>query len=226
LKDFLNTLNSNVTFTSISDILIVPVKISAISFSNNQLTIFAERFYNDDFNLVGDKKVNKSFNAYIFNVNCTKAFNENLLNSVDFSLENKYNKCSFYGLESSFKNKDFSFINKNELQLFKQYYSNKLDGEETSVASNGEDEFYWSTFCNGVIWMNSSTNSIYLGIKYKKPDLKASQIDYYFIKTDQLFFHKTSKKIKSLINKVTNVNNIIFNQNSILKEVDNLDFLK
>jgi len=224
-KSFLSVLNSNVIFTSIDDILIVPVKISDISFFNNHLTIFAERYYNDDFDLVWDKKVTKSVNAYVFNVYVAKTVNKYLINSQNFSFDNKYNKCSFYGEESNFEQKDLSFISDNELQSFHQYYSNELDGEETSVASNGKDEFYWSTLCNGVIWINSFTKSIYLGIRYKNPEVKVSQIDHYFIKTDQLYFQRKSEKIKRLINEATSAENIIFNQNSILKEVNNLDFI-
>jgi len=226
LKDFLNSLNSNVTFTLIDDILIVPVKISNILLLDNPPTIFAERYYNDDFDFVWDRKVKKSVNAYIFNVNVAKTVNENLMNGPNFSFENKYNKCSFYGEESSFGKDHLSFINDNRLGSFYRYYSNELDGKEALVESSGKNKFLWSTFCNGVIWMNSFTKSIYLGIKYKKPEVKVSEIDHYFIKTDQLFFQKKSDKIKRLINEATGVDSIIFNQNSILKEINSLDFMK
>ena len=227
-ESFINHIKPHVTFVSIDTTLIVPVKISDILINETNYSLYAKRYYKDDLKMTWDKKVSTSLNAYIFDIQIAEIINEYFITTLGCSFKEALNKCSFYGHGTGFEQSNQNFINDHGLQSFHRLFSKEIENREIFAMSNSKDLFFWTTTCNGDIWFDKYTNSIYLGIKYKNPDIKTPQIDHYFMNIDNLNNEDKSqlKIISDAIREATGVDKMIFNQNSILKELSNLNFTK
>ena len=142
-----------------------------------------------------------------------------------FSFDQKINKCSFYGKKNEYNSKAHKLIQSNHLNSFNHLFSDNINGLELRVFSHGKDLFSWSTSCTGDIWNQENSDEYYLGIKYKNPELKNTDADHYYMRTDKLFGDiNTLKIIKDTIFDITGSRKVQFDSGDIIKAFEGLDF--
>ena len=173
-------------YTSINDLMYVPVNVTSIELHQNRYTIFAKRHYKDyDKNF--SERVTTSLNAYVIQSKISPYYFEVMDGQPESISRVEYNKIMIYGTKEENHTLPEKFADNYVLFFLNHYSIDSLDEKEIETVSIGKKNMFMNqTTCSGDIWARKDSGEIYFGVKYKRPEYKNPPVEHYYRKSDYL----------------------------------------
>ncbi len=212
-------------YTSINDLMYVPVNVKTIGLAQSLYTIFAKRFYKDDIDKYSTERVTTSLNAYVIHSKISPYYFEVMDGQPESISKVEYNKIMIYGTKEENRILPEKFVDNYVLIVFDEYSIDNLHEEEFDVVSISKKEmFMYQARCSGHIWAKKDSGEIYFGVKYKNPKEKNPSVKHYYLKSDYLrpvvdYNESIIKEVKMM----TGLNDVSIGTSELFKFFDELD---